>query len=50
MKDEISGRHKVPPEELDAVAKGETWERKVDEISDLITGAETVRDGAGCLS
>ncbi len=45
LKDEISGRHKVTFEQLDAVARGETWDRKVDEISGMITDAEAGRDG-----
>ena len=44
--EEISGRHLATPEQLDAVARGETWERKVDEISDLVTQAEDLHSNS----
>lgn len=45
LKEEMAGRHKATPEQLDQVAKKETWDMKVEEISDLITGLGT-RKGA----
>jgi glycosyltransferase involved in cell wall biosynthesis len=36
LKEELSGRHKASPEEIDRVARGETWDRKVEEISTLV--------------
>ena len=40
--EEISGRHLATPEQLDAVAREETWDRKVDEISDLVMKTENL--------
>jgi hypothetical protein len=40
--EEISGRHLATQEQLDIVAREETWERKVDEISDLISRTESL--------
>ena len=40
LKQELSGQHIATLEQLEAVAREETWSRKVDEISDLIRGVE----------
>ena len=40
LKEEASGRHLASREEIDHVAKRETWENKVEEISALVTAAE----------
>ncbi len=36
IKEEISGKHKASPEEIDEIARKENWESKVEEISNII--------------
>ena len=43
LKEEISGRHIASREEIDRVARGETWDQKVEEISSLIESLSIVR-------
>lgn len=40
LKEELSGNHKASGAQLDEVARNETWEKKVDEISGLILDLE----------
>ncbi len=43
LRDELAGNHLATPEELDRVARMETWETKVEEISGLVLEAERRR-------
>lgn len=47
LKLELSGDHRATPGQLDEVARGETWDRKVEEISDLVEAAEARRRARG---
>ncbi len=43
LKEELSGRHLASSEEIDRVARTETWETKIEEISKLVVEAESRR-------
>lgn len=43
LKEEISGNHLATQEEIDRVARKETWDQKVEEISDLIEKTRSAR-------
>jgi len=45
LKEELAGRHIASSDEIDRVARMETWRQKVEDISSLVTGALEVRPG-----